>query len=164
MAELPFARTQTALDVQFIAQHLRTLQPAVVCSYGALSAVIGRDITKRRDILYRACTLLEREDKKVFGVVTGRGVMLLEDNAIPALGEAYRKAVQRKTRRTLRKLGCVKLDQLTQENLYKTLAYASVAGATLALTHLATLKQTQAVIAAAETPVRLQVRIMKELL
>src|SRR6266436_4519561 len=118
MAESPFARTQTALDVQFLAQYMKTLQPGEVCPYATLSAVIGRDITKRRDILYRACTLLEREDKKVFGAVTRQGVMLLEDNAIPALGEAYRKAVQRKTRRTLRKLGCVKLDQLTQENLY----------------------------------------------
>ena len=157
--------SQAALDMRLLANYFLTMHPGDICTYDDMVFVLGRDVHRTQSyIIQRAKSIAEREGHRVFGSIRGIGIKYLHDNEIPAIGEVMRRSLHRKAKKTLHKLGVIQMDKLQEQEMYKALCYASIAGAVLAMTHMRTLRQVEAVIATQETPVRLDIPTLKKLL
>lgn len=111
-------------------------------TYDELSKAIGRDVRAfARSALQTARNRLLRDAGIVFGVEANEGLVRLNDSQIIKTTEADRKRVQRQANRTLRKLGVVKFDALSDSDKMKHTVAAAQAGAIVLFSKSTTTKK-----------------------
>ena len=123
-------------DSEAIARVLSTLAVGDEVSYHELSAAIGRDVqTIARAAMERARYRLERDERRVFGVMFGIGLRRLDDREIVATSDRARAHIRRTSRRAARTVLCSDYAALTREDQTKHNTALSVFGILEQLAH-----------------------------
>lgn len=90
---------EISAETAAIAARLREAAVGETVSYDELSAAIGRDIRKRRHLLYAGMRAVERETGAVFGTERGVGVRRLPTDEASKIGAHARKRIRRAAHR-----------------------------------------------------------------
>jgi hypothetical protein len=116
-------------DSEAIARLLSALAVGEEVSYHDLTAAIGRDVqTVARAAMERARYRLERDERRVFGVVLGIGLRRLNDREIVATSDKARAHIRRTSRRAARTVLCSDYAALPREDQTKHNTALSVFG------------------------------------
>lgn len=95
-------------DTRIIYKRLASAQVGDTISYAELSELVGRDVqTSGRNTLNSARRMAMREDRYVFGVKIGVGLVRLDDSSIVDSGASGAVRARRAIRRGARVLSCV---------------------------------------------------------
>jgi hypothetical protein len=159
-----FAITQTSLDARTLASQFMQMNKGDVYTYEQMNEIIHKNVLECRNVITRARSIAQRETRKVYRAVRKIGIKCLQDPEFVSIGEYNRRRTHRIANKTIRDLSCVDFNNLNQDEVHQVLSYASIAGATLALNHMRTLREAQAVIAIQDKPVRLDIKVVKQLL
>jgi hypothetical protein len=139
-----------AIETKIVLERLAKAQPGETVTYEELNKLAGCDVRKRRNIITTSTNKLLVEQAKVFVSETGKGMRLLHNEEIPALGARDIGRVGRIAKRSIRKLAAADYDKLSeqakiQHNTHMTLLSLVQRGATtksLALVQEAVTKRT----------------------
>lgn len=86
---------EISVETRALADRLLEVPHGGTVTLGALSAVIGRDITACRHLVYSAFNLVRRENGAAFGVVRNIGYQRLTLEQVPAVGSVARRHIGR---------------------------------------------------------------------
>lgn len=97
--------TEASPDTRAVAELLATVPVGEIVSFAALSAAIGRDITRCRHVLYAGKRAAERDAGAVFATVRGQGMRRLSaERAAETVGTAARSHIRKTARKATRTL------------------------------------------------------------
>jgi alkylated DNA nucleotide flippase Atl1 len=123
--------TEISAEARAIADLLAECPPGAVVTFGAMSAVIGRDILARRHVIATARRVAEREAGAVFTVERRTGYKRLDAARIAdVVGTAARAHIRRTARRSVKSLseGTRRLNDLPPDVQRKVAAEMSALG------------------------------------
>lgn len=112
-----------------LARLLATLEVGDEITYDTLSQAIGRDVQNDgRSVLERARYTLERDQRRVFGVMLGLGLRRLNDREIVATSDRVRAHIRRSARKGARTVLCAEYEALPREDQTKHNVALSIFG------------------------------------
>lgn len=128
--------SSVSVDTTIIHKLLVAVPVGGTISYDAISNTIGRDVTKdARYLLESARRIAMREDRAVFGVKRGEGLVRLDDSGTVARGAEGLARARRTIRKHSRILSCVKdFNSMAEEDKVRHNTMLSVYGALYAAT------------------------------
>lgn len=120
----------TSIDTRTLADALAKVDPGAFVSYSALSAIIGRDVTKAaRGVLDAARRTVQRDTRIVFDVVRTEGLRRLVDPEIARSGDVTRGKIHRAASRGIKRVSCADYDKLADGDKVAHNASLSMLGA-----------------------------------
>jgi hypothetical protein len=92
--------TEISPDVAALVERLIDSKPGDLVSYGALTAVVGRDVRgEHRWLVLRAMDVAARDHGAIFGNERGKGYVRLAAEDAHTIGSTARSAIKRKARK-----------------------------------------------------------------
>jgi hypothetical protein len=120
-------------ETQQLAEKLKAVVTAenyYVIPYSDLSKLIGYDVQREGyNYLKSAREIVERDTGRLIGVVLGEGVKLLTPEEQVAIGPDSLQRLKRATTRSIKRIGRVQVDKLTDDQRLDYHTTASVLGA-----------------------------------
>lgn len=107
-------RGQLAIETSIALERLSKAKPGETVTYKELSELCGCDVRKRRDIITTPINKLLSEQSKVFITEHGKGIRLLTNEEIPALGFKDIGRIGKIAKRSVRRLAASDYDTLSE--------------------------------------------------
>lgn len=143
MARMTF---EMSPDTRLIIQTLDALAIGAIATYDTLSeAAGGKALASIRPAIASARRVLLRDERKVFGVQRGAGLIRLADAAIVAAADSHADRVRRQARRAAVELTCVDFDKLSPADQLRHTTRLSVFTAVTSMTSAKGMKKIEAV-------------------
>jgi hypothetical protein len=96
-----------SVDALTLANLMSEVPVGAMITYGQLTSAIGRNVTEEaRGVLDTARRKLQRDEKKVFGVIKGLGLKRLDDVETVQTGHAAISHIKRTAERSLERVMC----------------------------------------------------------
>jgi len=131
MTETKKGIRERSIDTQMLMDRLDKMEVGDVVEYGELTGLIGRDVRPSHSAygnLQSARHALMMEKQKVFDTVPKVGVKRADDVGIVAGGQNDLDGVRRRARKGLRKLACVKYENLPEAHKRRHDTFATQLG------------------------------------
>lgn len=116
-------------DTQLLESALKEVKVGETITYDQLSKAIGRNVREHAYPALRTARQGLVKSGIVFGVEENVGLTRLNDKGIVESTEQDRKAISRRTRKTLEKLSVAKFENLDEETKRKHIAVSAQMGA-----------------------------------
>ncbi len=156
MGRMTFEKgNKPSLDAQTLLDVLLEMEPGDFVSYQDLSDLIGKDVQVGEGYraLFRARTILEREEHNVVAPIPGQGVKCLTDEEMVQSGRGFIGKAGRAGARSISRVSCVKkFDELPNEKKIEHNYVLSIAGAIQHFARPKTRKQIEERIAQTRKP------------
>lgn len=148
--------TQMSVDARILRDRLRALDVGDRVGYAELSEAIGRNVqTIARGALATARRALMREDRVVFGVERGEGLIRLNDGEIVEHGSTGLRRIRRAAQRTAKLVTCAEFDRLSPEERSRHNMTLSLTGALQIMTSSHSQKKIEQAVSAANEAIPL---------
>lgn len=137
---------ETSGDTRLLYQRLVRAEIGDFISYKELCEIIDRDVQKEgRCYLVTARKMAQRDDDKVFGVVTNEGLKCLNSTEIIDTAAFSIEHIKRTSRKTIRRISCIQdISTLPNEEKIRFNTYASTIGAISVMTKGSSIKKIEA--------------------
>jgi hypothetical protein len=133
---------QPSVNQQVLCRELMKLNVGETRSYLALSSLIKADVQRdKRYILQSALRAMLREERMVFGVITGVGIYRMNDAQIVDVSAASVGKFHRLSARAIRKLACADFEHLDNDHKIKHHTAASILGTLAYATRTTTVRK-----------------------
>jgi DNA-binding winged helix-turn-helix (wHTH) protein len=121
---------EMSADAKIIRSVLAEAAVGDLVTYETLTKAIGRDVRGHATgAMHTALRSVLRDDAKVFGNVRGVGYRRLADGEIIDTSESSRRRIQKESKRAIKRLTCVKFDELGQDQKRQHIAASAQLGA-----------------------------------
>lgn len=104
-----------AIESKIVLERLGKMQPGELVSYDELNQLTKSNVRQRRNVLTTPIKKLLNEQSKVFIAERGKGIRMLRNEEIPALGTRDVSRVGRIARRSIRTLSAVNFTELPDD-------------------------------------------------
>lgn len=124
------ARFEASSDARFLTQALAKVEPGQLVTYVELSAAIGRDVRTHAGAQLQTAIRTQLAEGRVFEAIAGSGYRLLTSGEIVKTQAAKGfQRIGRMARRTAKKVGAAKFEELTNSEKVAHNAQLSMLGA-----------------------------------
>lgn len=104
-----------AIETKIVLERLAKAHPGETVTYEELNKLTGCDVRKRRNVITTSTNKLLNEQLKVFVADVGKGIRLLTNEEIPALGARDISRVGRIAKRSIKRLAATDYDKLSEQ-------------------------------------------------
>lgn len=111
--------SQYSFEAGIVRENLSALQPGEQITYEALTAIVGIDVLKFRNVINMARKRLLKEEQKVYQSIHGVGLVRLNDQQIVGKGFSTTKKIGRIARKGIQIVSAANYDALTQADKVK---------------------------------------------
>ena len=138
---IPRTSAQAGIDARLLIDRCRTMQQGEFISYAELSALIGKDVQQRRDLLKTMRRVLRAQYSMVFDVEINEGLVCLSSAGIVGRNDKNLQRLYRAAGQSYQDGQCVDPDQLSPLQRYQWMAQQGIVMAVGLFTHPKTLAQ-----------------------